>query len=327
MQALALAGITALAAALAGCAPALDPAPLAWVADRAAGEVLALDAELCVRARVPLAAPRALVADAHGLWVSAASTLAAPDATRLVRLEGGAPPRPAGDFAALTALCADEGGAALVLERASASASRLWRIERDLGRTLLGVLPAARALAACPGRILAGGASGELVLLRSDGAVLRLAAWPEPVLALAPGPRAGEWWVLGAGPEPGLGLLAPDLAPRWRVRAESGPAGFAPVAGAERVWLAAGERVRRHGPGGVLELAFEFEGGPWTAAEAVRGGVLLRGVGAVVELGARGGRARVVRTQGGFGALVGLALSGPATAARPRAGSSRRGRA
>lgn len=271
---------------------------------------MALDGELCVLARVPVSSPRLLATDADGLWVASAFAGRDPAAARLLRLDTRSGTRRAGDFGALLALCSGEGGAALVLAQPDAGDSLLWRVSSDFRRTLLGAFPAARALAARPGEILVACAGGELALLRSDGAMLALGTWPEAVLALACGPRAGTWWVLGGGAERRLGLAGSELAPRWSVRTEPGASGFAPVPHEERVWLAAGARVLRYGPSGALELTLELEGGPWVAAAALREGVLLYGVGAVVELRGRGERARSVRTQGGFDALAALALLG-----------------
>lgn len=297
----------------------------AWLADRGADELVALDRELCVRARVGTASPRLVLADSGGLWVAGADSRAAPLPTRLLRLRPGGEPVGATDFSALLALCPLPDGDALVLERVEslgARETRLWRVAVDLGRTLLGEFPGASALAADAGRILVGCDDGELVCLAAQGGVLAIVEQAFGVRALAPGPRAGEWWVLDAAG--GLALFAGSER-LWRVHTGLAATSLAAVPGMERVWLAASADVRRYGPGGTLELAREIAGGPWSAAAASADGAQLLGVGALLELDRRG---EVLRTQGGFDALAALApLSGRARAAPRPAASSRRTRA
>lgn len=294
-----------------------------WLADRGADELVALDGELCVRARVSVASPRLLRADPGGLWVASADSRAAPEPTTLVRLGREGERGGATEFSALVALCTERSGAALVLERVDAIESRLWRVTRELRRTLLGTLPAASALALDDERIVVGCAGGELVRLGPQGGVLGLAEVAFGVRALAPGPRAGECWVLGV--EGTLALFARGPEPLWSVRTGLAARSLAPAPGAPRVWIAAGEQVRRYGPGGALEFACELAGGPWSAAAASADGVLLLGIGAVLELGPRGD---VLRTQGGFDALSALAPVSDRAAAGPRpAASFRRVRA
>ena len=193
------------------------------------------------------------------------------------------------------------------------------------------ISPARAASARAPGpragEILVACAGGELVLLDPSGAVLALGAGPAEPLALAPGPRAGEWWLLDGHPA-GLGLLGPQLATRWSVRTQLAATSLAPVPGRERVWLAAGASAQLFGAGGALELALELAGGPWCAASATDEGVRLLGIGAVLELETWGNQARIARTQGGFEGLASPAgeVSVPAAATPPPAGSSRRSR-
>lgn len=290
------------------------PAPRCWVADRAAGTVLGLDAELCAVERFALVEPRLLGAGPDGLWAASAPRAGAPS-QRLTRVERRTGTVTSSDFSALVALCADGRGSVFVLERSaerSAESSRasdtlLWRVAADHHRTLLGAFPSARALAAQPDALLVGCAGGELVLVRADGAVLALARGPGSVHALARGPRAGTWWSLAGNEERSLRLLDRDLAPLRSARVAPGTSRFAAVEGTEQVWLAAEGRAFRLGPGGGAELELELPAGPWEVALATRSGVLLHGPGALLEVEVRHGVARVRRTQGGFGALAALA--------------------
>lgn len=314
-----------LVALLGACARASEP--WTWVADRAAHELVALDGELCVTERIALTSPRLVLAAPGALWVAAGRLSGARAPGKLVRLEPASGARAETDFQALLALCAGPDGAVLVLEDVGAGEAFLWRVAPDLSRTLLGAFPGARALAARAGEILVACAGGELVLLDPSGAVLALGAGPAEPLALAPGPRAGEWWLLDGHPA-GLGLLGPQLATRWSVRTQLAATSLAPVPGRERVWLAAGASAQLFGAGGALELALELAGGPWCAASATDEGVRLLGIGAVLELETWGNQARIARTQGGFEGLASPAgeVSVPAAATPPPAGSSRRSR-
>ena len=289
------------------CACRDERLPRYWVADRAAGEVVALDEELCVQERIGVAAPESVRADGDGLWIAARR--------RLVRRERRSGDDTASDLAELVALEVDAEGRALVLERPpeskrerTASETLLWRVEPDHHRTLLGAFPAAEALAVQSGLLLVGGANGELAALRPDGAVLSLGRVPGPTRALAPGPRAGEWWALVGADGTNLLLLDRELAPRWSAACPPGTSRFAPVEGEPRVWVAGEGRALRVGSDGALEL--ELGAGPWEAALATRSGVLLLGRGALLEVEVRHGCASVRRTQGGFAALAVLTRAG-----------------
>jgi hypothetical protein len=289
-------------------------APLYRVADRAAGAVLGLDAELCVVERLALVEPRLLAAAPDGLWAACATRAGAPAPQRLARVERRTGVVTTSDGAALVALCTDGRGSALVLEHdaarnggsSGAGDTLLWRVAADHGRTLLGAFPSARALAAQPGAVLVGCAGGELVLLRADGAVLALARGWGPVHALARGPRAGTWWSLEGDEERTLRLLERDLAPIRSARVAPGTSRFAAVERAERVWIAAGGRVSRLGPEGADEVGLELPPGPWEVALATGSGVLLQGPGALLEVEVLHGVARVRRAQGGFALLAAL---------------------
>jgi hypothetical protein len=290
-----------------GCAGVHEPCY--WVADRAAGEVLALDRDLCVLERIPVRSPRQVGADPGGLWVLEGSEGSARPPRRLVRIERGTGSPSGSDFGELVDMDAPGDGTAFVLERHQTPRdgidTLLWRIDAEQHRTLLGAFPAARTLAAQPGALLVGCASGELAMLRPDGAVLDVRRVPGPVRALARGPRAGEWWALAG--DASMCLLDRRLEPLWSTRGAHVVQGFAPVEGEERVWTATEGRVLRHGPGGALEIELELPSGPWETALATRAGVLLLGQGALLEVEVRHGCARVRRSQGGFAALAGLA--------------------
>jgi hypothetical protein len=295
-----------------------------WVLDRGAGELVRLEPTLVVRARIALRSPRALVGGSGGVWVASEDEQAALG-TRLEFLgERGA--RRSHGFGALHALAADGRGAALVLvdPRDPRGDERfLYRVESSGARTLLGAFPGASAIAAHAGEVLVGTPDGALACLDARGAVRTLGTLAGGVRALAQGPRPGDWWVLDA--RGGLTLLGPTLEPRAALASGLDAEGFAPVPGEERVWIAAGARVRRYGPGGALELERALPGSPWRAAAAHAAGVWLVARGAVLELDVHG---RVRRSQGGFDEILGIvgSVSAGAGATRPPAASSRRAR-
>lgn len=297
----------ALGSVLLACACREAPQPRYWVADRAAAEVVALDEELCVLERIPVAAPGFARADRRGLWVAAGG--------RLVRIDRPSNAITTSHFALLVGLDSDGEGSAFVLDRQDESARErpagdtlLWRVERDHRRTLLGAFPSAGALALQPGLLLVGCTGGELAALRPDGAVLALGRAAGPIRALARGPRAGEWWAFGGVDGASLQLLDRELALLWNAPCPRGASSFAAVEHEQRVWIAGEGRVLCFGPGGALEI--ELGAGPWQALLATRSGVLLLGHGALLELEVRHGCASVRRTQGGFAALVALTRAG-----------------
>lgn len=289
-------------------------APPYWGVDHGADELVGLDDELFVVERVPVSEPLRLVSSCEALWVLAASAM--PGRERLLRFEarsdGGLAQTGEGSVASVAAMCSGRRGAVLVLEHPSAGESCLWRIEPDFRRTLLASVPSAQALAAQSGAYLVGCASGELVLFREDGALTSVGQVEVGVQALSPGPRPGEWWVLGGG-EDGraedarLALVDRHLVRRWGVRTGLATRVFAPVAGEERAWLAQGGRVRGFGPGGALELDFELGLGSFEARGADRAGLLLGSPGALIRLVPGAGVAHIDCTQGGFRDLVSVA--------------------
>ncbi|MSR62756.1 MAG: hypothetical protein EXS08_09975 [Planctomycetes bacterium] len=279
-----------------------------WVADRGAGELLALDAELCVERRLPLPSPRLLACSADVVWVGVAAAGADEFATRLVRLDSGAQNPRSAVFDGIADLVLEGSGDALVIEH-SGTSTRLWRIDSELTRTLLGRYPAASALAERAGELLVGGSDGSLVRLTESGGLDAAGHWSGPVLALAPGPQAGEWWVLGGKDGANVGLVGSELEPLWIVESGFSTRAFAPVAGEERVWLADAHAARRYGPGGALEHEYPLDLGAaaWRAGYGDGAGVVLFAEGALIELALRGGVLQPARSQGGFRALSALA--------------------
>jgi hypothetical protein len=282
--------------------------PSHWAIDRGVEAVLALDPEQCVLARHPVRSPRMLTVARGALWVASASSRSARIPDQLRALVPPAGFGAASSFEGILGLCADETGAALVLESAGPGETRLWRVGLELRRTLLGSIPWARALAAQAGEVLVGCADGALWRLRSDGTVVECTTGSGPVLELARGPRSGEWWMLSGSVEACVTLLGRGLVPSWSAGTGLAARRLAAVEGEPRAWVAAGSRARRYGPGGALEVELELAGGPWEAAWASDDrGVLLLAPGALLEVGERGGRARALRAQGGFGRLVAVA--------------------
>jgi hypothetical protein len=289
-------------------APVLAGEPRWLVADRAAGRVLALDAELRVVAAWPVSSPRRVSGGRRGIWVLAAPDGSAPWPQHLQWLAS--PGKPAGEFSfqEVTDLWALPRERVLLVERGSAGEGIVWRVGRS-GPVRLLSLPGASSAAGDGDRILIGCRGGEIVLAE-ESQLGTVCAWRklagEP-LDLAPGPRAGMWWVLTRTGE--LALLASDLSTRWSCLAGSGTSVMAAVPGLERIWVGGAAGVRRYGPGGVLELELPESAlpGECSGLTATEPGVLLATPGALLELETGSGGARTLRSQGGFAELADVA--------------------
>lgn len=284
-----------------------SPAPSLWVADREAGALFGLDAELYFVRRIALDSPEALAPGPDGeLWVLRSRGAGAAPARRLLRIDGEgralaehelpwpARLRPSGDGGALCAPLAP--GPPILLARADA----LHELERSAG--------AAFAEAGAPGLALAW-REGRVELRKPGGDVLTRELG-FPLADFAADPWGPGWWVLARGPGAGLLRLSADLEPLWRVRVADGFELLAAVPGQERAWLgdALGGELLRVGPAGVerhlrepaligLERLLALPGG----------GLLALGPGALVRLGPRG---EPLPSQGGFAHLVDACVFG-----------------
>lgn len=297
-------GIGALAAlglALAGGtlrrAELAPPGPVAlWAADRDAGLVYGLDAELILACRVPLRAPLALARAGEGpLFVLRAGGI-------LDVLDARGTPQRELDVGACLDLDA-HADCALLVQPAGA-----LRIGPDLARTVLAQSPGLCCITGSLGSVLVGTQDGRVLRLALDGAgELAGVALGGSIVDLAPSKEPGGSLALD-GPGRRLVCLAPDLRPRWRIALPIAARQIVAVAGEERVWLVDTDspRVLRYGPGGALELDRGHL--PLLGIERALawpgGGVLLAAPGALLQLDAQG---HLAPGQGGFNFLVALA--------------------
>jgi len=297
-------GIGALAAlglALAGGAlrrtQLAAPGPVAlWAADRDAGRLYGLDAELILARTIPLEAPLELARASDGrLFVlREPGLLDLLDSSGVILREL--------EIGACVDLESHEDCALLVQQE------RALRIAPDLSSTDLGTSPGLRCIAGSLASVLVGTEKGRIERLALDGSgVLASTVAGGAIVDLAAAREPGGAFALdGAGNR--LLCLAPDLGLRWQVVLPISALHLAAVAGEERVWLAdtRSPRVLRYGPGGALELDRAML--PLLGLDRVLpwkdGAVLLAAPGAILQLDARGHPAP---GQGGFNFLVDLA--------------------
>lgn len=273
------------------------PGPLAlWAADRDAGRLYGLDADLILARTIRMAAPLALARSSDGrLFVlREPGILDLLDSCGLVLREL--------DVGACLDLEA-HGDCALLVRQADA-----LRIGPDLSRTLLVKSPGLRCIAGSLDSVLVGTEGGRVERLALDGgAILGSTTLGGAIVDLAADEETGGVFALdGTGNR--LLCLAPDLGLRWQVALPIAARHLGAVPGEERVWLAdtLTPRVLRYGPGGELELdraslpLLGLERAlPWKS-----GAVLLPAPGAILQLDARG---HLAPGQGGFNYLVDLA--------------------
>jgi hypothetical protein len=195
----------------------------------------------------------------------------------------------------------------IVLADADGSSVGLWRIEADGPRRLLGAFEGASTLARSGRTLLVGCVDGRLLELGHRGEVRVEACLRAAPIELAAGSAPGEWWVLRGGEEPVLELRRAGLVPALVLGLGPGPASLAPIEGSERVWIATPFLLRRFGPGAKLELELALPAGDWRVVRADERHALLLAPGALLAVRSFGRTTRIVRTQGGFGDLVGLA--------------------
>lgn len=320
----ALVGAALLAPGLLPRAPPRERPVALWVADSGGDRVLALDHDFLVVGGAAIRDPRRLATLADGgAWVASASGPGA----RLIRIDAAGARRAELECPPVLDLerCAARGGSsALVLACDAPGTAAVWRLDERGRHGPIARAAGGRAVAGRGELVLVGAERGELVLVRDRGErpVLAWAQLPGPIADLAPGPGRDRWWCLEEGACPRLALLDGRLEPLWTE--ELGPewcgsgARLAAVPGEERAWLALPGRslVRRHGPGGALEL----EIGPLPSLDAGRAlaalgkdlvvaapGALFALEGGALPLDA----ARVARAQGGFSFVADVAPASP----------------
>jgi len=272
-----------------------------WGVDRGADALVALDGRLGRVGLVECPDPaRAVRAADGGLWVLRAVHPHGP--ARLARIG------PAGEHTEVAlgpvrALAA-AGRHVLVLEAARERECLLWVFATVRERRLLGAFPGGTCLAGRAGQVLVGRTDGTLLALGVDGVQrARGDAGVRPA-ALEPAGDGGGWWVLGDGRivrlDAGLGVL-------WTRPVEQGLTDLAPLPGGG-AWVGGDGRATRFGAAGEQEAVVTLPPGPWQAESARAGRLWLRATGAVVEVCWHGTWARAWRSEGGFDALVDLAL-------------------
>jgi hypothetical protein len=326
------AGLAGLRAAWRGGAAFVrhEAGPVAvWVADRDGHELVGLDAELFVAARRPLRFPVEVEARADGgIWVLSAPRGGPLTPHRLSRFDSRGFVRRTAEVEVVLDLTTLDGGDALVVEGASAvprnpgaaapPTRRVLRVADDGSAGGVAEAIGARCVAGRGDRALVGTERGWALLFDlkrtggpPPGALVRRWCGGE-LVDVAPGPRAGTWWALDgrASGEGRVLLLDRSLRTVWEA-----PLGFeaqhlAPVAGEERVWVAAAAegRARRFGPGGAVEVASADVAmrGALRGVALPSGGLLLVSPGAVMRVDGSGQR---LPGQGGFAFLVDLCVT------------------
>ena len=309
----------------------LDPAPSSppavWVADRDAQRVVGLDSNLIEVTQRPVRWPLEIEARSdRAFWVARAADGTLDGAFELSLHGPRGRVRRTEAFGPLVDLAVLDGVDALVVERRSGEPNAVWRVREDGARWIALQIGKLRCATGRSDRVLAGTDEGEVLLSDADGTrtVLDHRSFGLQIIDLAPGPAPSAptssdgpgdsspetWWVLGLD-SAGLGrllLLGADLEPVWEVGTELRPRHLVPVPGSEQAWIAdiTAPRVRRYGPGGVLEIdrddlqVFGLDRGvAWPD-----GGIVLTAPGALLRLDANGD---LLPSQGGFAYPVDLA--------------------
>lgn len=278
-----------------------------WATDRDGDRVLGLGPDLLLQRALDLPAPTEIEARRDGgAWVLSAEGGGPLGPHRLLRLDAQATPLASTGIGAPLDLAAVDGEDALVTELAAGGLGRLSRVTADGSTQVLVEEPGLACAAGRGSQALAGTSGGEVLLIAlPGGAVLARRALGGPIGDVAPGPGAGEWWALDVGGQPRLHLLAADLAPKWSASSGLRALHLVEVPGEERVWLAdtTESRLRRYGPGGVLEIdRYDLRlSGLDRGTSWIGGGLLCVAPGALLHLDVQG---RPAPGQGGFRFLV-----------------------
>jgi len=280
-----------------------QPGPVAvWTADRDAQRLFGLDADLIVARRIAVDWPLEVETTRDGgLWVLRSDDGQAGSSVRLDRFDAQGVLQTELWLEDCIALSVLEGEDALVLERA-AGTLRLSRVRAEGSLFPLLERPDMRCVTGSRSSALVGTSTGAL--LRVDphgGAILAEVQLGGAIGDVAPGPTIGSAWALDVHGTGRLLLLDEVLSVRWTAGVGHAAAHLGPVPNEERVWIAATDsaRVRRFGPGGVVEV--DRQGLPATALDRSvawrNGGALLLTPGAVLHVDAAG---VIAPGQGGF---------------------------
>ena len=301
----------ALASGAARSAELAPPGSVAvWVADRDAGALYGLDADLILARTLPLGWPLD-IERAHdgGLFVLRSGNQGSSFGHRLVKLD------PAGNATNQTYLepCLDldtlDGRAALLIELPGSGGGprRAVRVAPEGALFVVAASPTLRCITGSRNSVLTGSDDGWIVRWDPQGgAPITSVQLGGAIGDLRPGPEAGSVFALDTSARR-LAYLGPDLALRWQVMLGIEARHLGVVEGEERVWIAdtSTPRVVRYGPGGALELdrgslplAGLDRSLPW-----LDGGVLLAAPGAILHLDGRG---HLAPGQGGFNHLADL---------------------
>ncbi len=299
----------ALTLALAACAEGRVPDERVWAADALTQELVAIEEGLVVRASLRLDAPARM---ATGVRLFALVLDGASVEARDLRSGRVLARRALGEPA--HALAPLEDGAALLLGRGAAA--RVLLLDPALALREEVPAPGACALAAGGASLFVGGEDGALVASRGRPlAVAHAAQSLGGVRALVAAEKGSLVWVVGAGGRVALRTGALELL--WERGLESPVARVVPLEGGG-AWCvladglgaarldARGALAARAAPLACLRVA--------DALARADGGLLVASTGALFDLDGRGA---LVRTQGGFGALVGLAAAGRRARAPP----------
>ena len=283
-----------------------------WAADRDAGVLYALDADLILARRTALGTPLEIVrARDGGLFMLRQDGAGPGRGTRLCVLDARGLPQSEVALERCLDLDTLDGRTALLVEEPAAGGTELRRALRIApggARSVLARSAVLRCISGSRASVLVGTDDGWVDRLPLEGSVpLGSVQLGGAVLDLARGPEAGSVFVLLNAP-PRLALLGPELEARWQVALPVVARHLGAVEGTERVWIAdtSAARVLRYGPGGALEL--DRDGLPLLGLDRalpwIDGGVLLCAPGAILHLDARG---HLAPGQGGFNFLVDLA--------------------
>lgn len=285
-------------------------APVLWVCDRDAGQVLRLDRELLVTGAKVLPRPVHVAAlEDGGAWVVSAIEGRPKGAHRVVRLDHALEELASHVVGPVLELAAGEAGELWVLERQQEGHERVLQVDDRGPPVVVFESSGARALGASGGWVAVGDNEGRLEAW-GPGGERWTASLPGPVDAIL-GIRGGWWIAVGEAPgQRSSGVLV-------RMTHEGGLVAAAPAsmnsprlapAPEDGVWVcdAVGTVLERRDAFGepvfVRELPYAVALGPLVVL-AERGPVIATS-GALLCLDAEGA---LVRGQGGFDRLVALA--------------------
>ncbi|MBI5364430.1 MAG: hypothetical protein HZA53_14715 [Planctomycetes bacterium] len=281
-----------------------------WAADRDAHRVVGLDGDLIVVRELQLAWPVALAPRVDGgLWVLRSGNATASFGMRLSSLAASGVEESETWIEAGEQLAVVDGRDALVVEYGTGanSVDRVLRVQPDGAARVVLEDAHLHGLCASRGTVVVGTTDGRLARYEASGSkrLLAKATWTASFGALAEGGPPGAFFALDTSAQHRLEFVGDDLARRWSV-----PIGFdarhlGVVAGEERVWVADvnGSRVRRYGPGGVLERDHVLPAHALDHPVAFADGVLVATPGAILRVDSAG---QPRPGQGGFAWLSDL---------------------